>query len=288
MMTSLGIVSSFSRPRVSDDNPFIEALFRTLKYRPDHPTKRFQTMQEAVAAIEAFVRWYNHDHLHSAIGFVTPQARHVGADLPILAHRRLVYYIIRFRAAIQVEAADGTSQRASAWLPDSGRATMIPDARVTRTRAQVPAVVVVHAARMKEAWCLATSLKDQKPAEVVKLYGRRFTIEETFRDQKDLRFGLGLSATHIGSPDRRDRMLLLAAIAQALLTLLGAAGEACGLDRLLKTNTSKKRQLSLLNQGMHHYDALPNMREDRLVLLMTAFDAEIRRHAIFPAAFGLI
>jgi hypothetical protein len=197
-------------------------------------------------------------------------------------------YIIRFRAAIQVEAADGTSQRASAWLPDSGRATMIPDARVTRTRAQVPAVVVVHAARMKEAWCLATSLKDQKPAEVVKLYGRRFTIEETFRDQKDLRFGLGLSATHIGSPDRRDRMLLLAAIAQALLTLLGAAGEACGLDRLLKTNTSKKRQLSLLNQGMHHYDALPNMREDRLVLLMTAFDAEIRRHAIFPAAFGLI
>ena len=91
MMTSLGIVSSFSRPRVSDDNPFIEALFRTLKYRPDHPTSRFQTLEEAVAAIEAFVRWYNHEHLHSAIGFVTPQARHVGADLPILAHRRLVY-----------------------------------------------------------------------------------------------------------------------------------------------------------------------------------------------------
>ena len=91
MMTSLGIVSSFSRPRVSDDNPFIEALFRTLKYRPDHHTSRFQPLQEAVAAIEAFVRWYNHDHLHSAIGFVTPQARHVGADLPILAHRRLVY-----------------------------------------------------------------------------------------------------------------------------------------------------------------------------------------------------
>lgn len=123
-------------------------------------------------------------------------------------------YIIRFRAVIQVKAADGTSQRASAWLPASGRATMIPDARVTRTRAQVPAVVVVHAARMKEAWCLATSLKDQRPAEIVTLYGRRFTVEETFRDQKDLRFGLGLSATHIGSPDRRDRMLLLAAIAQ--------------------------------------------------------------------------
>ena len=91
MMTSLGVTPSFSRPAVSDDNPFIEALFRTLKYRPDHPTSRFQTLEEAVAAIEAFVRWYNHEHLHSAIGFVTPQARHVGADLPILAHRRLVY-----------------------------------------------------------------------------------------------------------------------------------------------------------------------------------------------------
>lgn len=148
--------------------------------------------------------------------------------------------------------------------------------------------MVVHAAKMKEAWCLATTLKDQKAAEVVKLYGRRFTIEETFRDQKNLRFGLGLSATHIGSPDRRDRMLLLAAIAQALLTLLGAAGEACGLDRLLKTNTSKKRQLSLINQGMHHYDAILNMPEDRLVLLMNAFDLEVRNHAMFRAAFGLI
>jgi len=79
---------------------------------------------------------------------------------------------------------------------------------------------------MKEAWCLATTLSDAKAADIVKLYGRRFTIEETFRDQKNLRFGLGLSATHIGSTDRRDRLLLLAAIAQALLTLLGAAGEA--------------------------------------------------------------
>lgn len=91
MMTSLGIVSSFSRPRVSDDNPSIEALFRTLKCLPDHPIRRFQTLEEAVAAIEAFVRRYNHEHLHSTIGLVTPQARHGGADLPILAHRRLLY-----------------------------------------------------------------------------------------------------------------------------------------------------------------------------------------------------
>lgn len=97
MMTSLGIVPSFSRPRVSDDNPFIEALFRTLKYRPDHPVGRFPTREAAVSAMDSFVHWYNHEHLHSGIGFVTPHARHVGADRPILAQRRLVYDLARAR-----------------------------------------------------------------------------------------------------------------------------------------------------------------------------------------------
>ncbi len=165
---------------------------------------------------------------------------------------------------------------------------MIRDARVTRTRAEVPAVVVVHAKAMKEAWCLATSLRDRKASEVVKLYGRRFTIEETFRDQKNFRFGMGLSATHIGSTDRRDRLLLLAAIAQVLLTLLGAAGEACGLDRGMKSNTSTRRQLSLLNQGLILYDKIPRMDDDQLAPLMAAFDAKVRAHEIFRTAFGII
>jgi hypothetical protein len=197
-------------------------------------------------------------------------------------------FIIRFRGAIHVEAADGTRKTASAWVPPNGRATMIRGARVTRTRAEVPAVVVVHAKNMKEAWCLATTLSDRKATDVVKLYGRRFTIEETFRDQKNLRFGLGLSATHIGNTDRRDRMLLLAAVAQALLTLLGAAGEECGLDRLMKTNTSKRRTMSLFNQGINLYAAIPNMKPERLELLMNAFDASVRRHAIFREIFGVI
>ena len=197
-------------------------------------------------------------------------------------------FVIRFRGAIQVEDGDGTRQTANAWIPASGRATMIKDARVTRTRAEVPAVVVVHAKAMKEAWCLATSLRDRKPVEIVKLYGRRFTIEETFRDQKNFRFGMGLSATHIGSPDRRDRLLLLAAIAQVLLTLLGAAGEKCGLDRGMKSNTSKRRQLSLLNQGLILYDRIPRMDDDQLAPLMKALDAEVRAHEIFRAVFGVI
>jgi hypothetical protein len=197
-------------------------------------------------------------------------------------------FVIRFRGAIQVESTDGERKPAAKWLPPSGRATLIRGARVTRTRAEVPAVVVVHAPRMKEAWCLATTLNNAKAADVVKLYGRRFTIEETFRDQKNLRFGLGLSATHIGSADRRDRLLLLAAIAQALLTLLGAAGEECGLDRLMKTNTAKKRTMSLLNQGINLYAAIPMMGDEKLTLLMNTYDAVVRRHEIFRSVFGII
>jgi hypothetical protein len=165
---------------------------------------------------------------------------------------------------------------------------MLRGARVTRRREEVPAVVVVHAKNMKEAWCLATSLSERKASDVVKLYGRRFTIEETFRDQKNLRFGLGLSSTHIADAARRDRLLLLAAIAHALLTLLGAAGEECGMDRMFKVNTVKHRTLSLFRQGTEWYEALPNMRTDRLELLMSTFDTVVRRHEIFREAFGVL
>jgi hypothetical protein len=197
-------------------------------------------------------------------------------------------FVIRFKGNIQVENADGVTMTAAAWVPRSGRATMLRGARVTRRREEVPAVVVVHAKNMKEAWCLATSLSERKASDVVKLYGRRFTIEETFRDQKNLRFGLGLSSTHIADAARRDRLLLLAAIAHALLTLLGAAGEECGMDRMLKVNTVKHRTLSLFRQGTEWYEALPNMRTDRLELLMSTFDTVVRRHEIFREAFGVL
>lgn len=87
----LGVVASFSRPSVSDDNPYSEALFRTMKYRPGFPTRPFTTLAEARAWVAGFVAWYNHEHLHSGIGFVSPADRHAGRDVAILAHRREVY-----------------------------------------------------------------------------------------------------------------------------------------------------------------------------------------------------
>ena len=109
-------------------------------------------------------------------------------------------------------------------------------------------------------------------------YSRRFTIEETFRDTKDLTFGMGLRATHIRNEQRRDRMLLLVAIAQTLLTLLGAASEASGLDRTLKANTVKHRTMSLLNQGLYWYGYLATMRNEWFERLMTAYEAILQEH----------
>lgn len=93
----LGVVPSFSRPRVSDDNPFAESLFRTLKYRPEYPVSGFATLEGARRWVAAFVHWYNHEHQHSGIGFVTPADRHAGDDLEILDARRCVYERARRR-----------------------------------------------------------------------------------------------------------------------------------------------------------------------------------------------
>ncbi len=93
----LGVIPSFSRPSVSDDNPFSEALFRTLKYRPHYPEQAFEDIGAARAWVERFVRWYNEEHRHSAIRFVTPQERHSGQDHDILARRHAVYQHARQR-----------------------------------------------------------------------------------------------------------------------------------------------------------------------------------------------
>lgn len=93
----LGVVASFSRPHVSDDNPFSEALFRTLKYRPGYPRKPFETTERARAWVAGFVAWYNDEHRHSGIRFVTPEQRHTGQDIAILARRAHVYEAARKR-----------------------------------------------------------------------------------------------------------------------------------------------------------------------------------------------
>ena len=87
----LGIVPSFSRPHVSDDNPYSEALFRTLKYTPAYPRGPFQNLDAARSWVTNFVHWYNGEHRHSGIRFVTPNQRHFGSEHAVLARRARVY-----------------------------------------------------------------------------------------------------------------------------------------------------------------------------------------------------
>jgi hypothetical protein len=190
-------------------------------------------------------------------------------------------YVIRFRGNITVTDADGQTRPASAWVGQGGRARTLRHARVTAQGRPVGAVVCVHARGMKEPWCLAASDPQATAAVLVNHYAKRWTIEPAFRDTKDLRFGMGLSATRIGEPTRRDRLLLVSAFATALLTLLGAVGESLGLDRLLKSNTSKTRTHSLFRQGCMLYDLIPNMPAHRLAPLMQKFAEAVSNAGVF-------
>jgi putative transposase len=90
-LQELGVVSSYSRPRVSNDNPYSEALFRTVKYHPRWPSEGFASLDDTRIWVKEFVQWYNHDHRHSRIKFVTPQQRHTGEDIQLLEKRHALY-----------------------------------------------------------------------------------------------------------------------------------------------------------------------------------------------------
>ncbi len=97
MMNWLGLKASYSRPRVSDDNSFVEALFRTAKYRPQFPVKGFSDIEQARAWANWFVSWYNHNHRHSGIRYVSPAQRHAGEDRAVLQARHALYQSARAR-----------------------------------------------------------------------------------------------------------------------------------------------------------------------------------------------
>lgn len=96
-MQKLGVIPSFSRPSVSNDNSYSESLFKTLKYLPEYPIRPFQSQDHAYGWVSTFVNWYNHQHLHSGIGFVTPEDKHNGRAEEMLEKRKLVYNEARKR-----------------------------------------------------------------------------------------------------------------------------------------------------------------------------------------------
>jgi hypothetical protein len=196
-------------------------------------------------------------------------------------------FVIRFRGNITVTAAEGEARRAADWVAKGGRARILRGATVTADAYPVPAVVCIQAKDMKEPWCLASST-DLPPADLIRLYSRRWGIECGFRDAKDPRFGMGMGEIHLSSPIRRDRLWLIAAFSIALLTLLGAAGEDLGYDRMLRTSTTKRRTHSLLRQGIMLYELIPTMPEHRLLPLLARFSSLLQQQPVFTEMFGPI
>jgi len=157
-------------------------------------------------------------------------------------------YILRIKRNFTVTDKLSTKKLAYEWL-NTQSATCIDDAKITVENYLVKKVIICKEPAMKEMWVLACSIRDISTQTVLNLYGKRWTTECSYRDEKDLYFGMGLKKARIKKVARRQRLLLISAIAIIFLTLLGAASEAAGFDRYLKANTIKTRTHSLFAQG---------------------------------------
>ncbi len=203
-------------------------------------------------------------------------------------HRLGFDYVIRFRGNIRVTSAKGETRESKDWVGKGGRARTLRGALVTVDRQPVNTVVCVQAKDMKEPWCLAASDRTASAKTLIGYYAKRWSIETTFRDTKDLRFGMGMAKLRISSCERRDRLFLINAFAIMLLTLLGAACEATGYDRYLRANTSRKRTHSLFRQGCMVYDLIPNMPDQYLIPIMQQFADMIREQQSYQETLWVV
>jgi len=210
-------------------------------------------------------------------------------------------FVICFRGKIKVITTDGEARPTSEWVGVGGRARALRGATVTASGYPVATVVCVQAKDMKQPWCLAASVTNETARAMINLFGKRKGIECAFRDtiaeddpseertaklSPDLRFGMGIGAMHVSTPDRRNRLWLINAFAVVLLTLLGMVGEVLGYDRHLKSNTSTRRTHSLFRQGSMLYEPIATMSEHYLWPLIKQFAHMLAAQRGFNEMFG--
>ena len=157
-------------------------------------------------------------------------------------------YILRIKRNFTVENKDGIKKLAHEWL-EPGKQLCINDAKLTTQQFDVAKVVICKEPGMKDMWCLVCSISNIATQTILTLYGKRWSTECSYRDEKDLYFGMGLKKARIKKIQRREVLLLISAIVIIFLTLLGAASEAAGFDKYIKANTVQRRTHSLLSQG---------------------------------------
>jgi len=175
-------------------------------------------------------------------------------------------YIIRIKSSTTI-THNQIRNKALHWLKPDGRSLGLKKALLTLAEYPIEQFVAVKDKGMKAAWFLVSNTR-LKPREIINHYARRWKIEPFFRDLKDGRYGLGLEQTHIKSCDRRDRLMLILALAYLLLSVLGQAGEEIGFDKKLKVNTVKTRTHLLFRQGQFYYKffyRFPQEEQDKLM-----------------------
>lgn len=196
------------------------------------------------------------------------------------------HYIIRIKKNTYIFDEKDKKLHADEWLGKNGRMKTVKNARVTEQKQPVACFVGVKDKNMKEPWCLVSSRDDLKGSEVKKLYGKRFTIEESFRDLKNHRYGMGLEQVQIKKNERRDALTWLAVLAHTLLTLLGKAGQQAGLESFL--GASRKGEFSLFRMGQMLFELMPRMEEKRLRALSAHFEKLLLSHTLFSEIVGVL
>lgn len=180
-------------------------------------------------------------------------------------------YVIRIKDNIWITDSNNVQKKAKDWLIKGGRIQVLKDALITDSDYKVSMFLCTKQKDMKDAWYLVSSLKNVTPNQVIVIYGKRWGIETSFRDIKDYKFGMGMNHMHTKSKERRDKLFLLSAISITLLTLLGAAGDAIGLERFFKANTVKTRTYSFWRQGCMYYEMAGSIKKDYYERLMIKF-----------------
>lgn len=197
-------------------------------------------------------------------------------------------YCIRVRSNIMVTNEQGETRQASDWVGKGGQTKTLRNASITAQDYFINTLAFKHAKGMQEPWCIVSSEEDISGSWIIGWYEKRWGCEPQFRDTKDIHFGMGLYATKIRSVKRRDRILFISAIASVLLTFLGAAGEAIGIDKYLKANTVKRRTLSLFRQGCILFGRIPRMAETTAKKLLTEFGKLITESQEMTEILGVI
>jgi hypothetical protein len=196
-------------------------------------------------------------------------------------------YVIRIRGNLMVSTARHNScARLVAWLRviRGAPARLIPQPLLTARKYRVPSLAVVWDRQMKEPWYVVSNRTTTAEA-IVKLYARRFTCEEQFRDEKDDRLGAGSKETLVSTTRRRDMLTLIHALATVLLTVLGCAGERLGYDRKLRANTVRKRTHSLYRQGKEYLDGVHSRFT---ALFRRMFEIVLREHGQLVDIYGVL